>query len=181
MTKDIIEAVAVAVAVILSILSFRPDRRKKEAETQDSGASAIRSLTESVATMSSELGEEIAARKTNERVFRDEITAANESLNTLQDRIRLQTAELETERSERARLETAVSSLTADLETERTERRRESELRRKIQVQLEDAQVQLKVLTVRMQQVEQENLQLRKENEQLTEIIAAYQGDDGNE
>ena len=181
MTKDIIEAVAVAVAVILSILSFRPDRRKKEAETQDSGASAIRSLTESVATMSSELGEEIAARKTNERVFRDEITAANESLNTLQDRIRLQTAELETERAERARLETAVSILTADLETERTERRRESELRRKIQVQLEDAQVQLKVLTVRMQQAEQENLQLRKENEQLTEIIAAYQGDDGNE
>lgn len=181
MTKDIIEAVAVAVAVILSILSFRPDRRKKEAETQDSGASAIKSLTESVATMSNELSEEIAARKGNERAFRDEIAAAGDALNTIQERIRSQTAELETERAERLRLETAVAGLTAELETERTERRRESELRRRIQEQLEDAQVQLKVLTVRMQQVEQENLQLRKENEQLTEIIAAYQGEDGNE
>ena len=133
-------------AVILSILSFRPDRRKKEAETQDSGASAIKSLTESVATMSNELARRSPRGRETKRAFRDEIAAAGDALNTLQERIRSQTAELETERAERLRLETAVAGLTAELETERTERRRESELRPENTGAAEDAQVQPRCL-----------------------------------
>ena len=178
--RDWIEIGSIAVALILSVLSFFPDLRKKLADARTSAAqerttdaSTYETMADTVGNLSKQLKDALT-----------DIDAQRQMLDIeCQERLKMQD-DLSRTKSQLAHAQVALTAVSEELSAARTAVQEleaalhdEREARLAIEQEMTRTTTELTRTTERVRVLERENTELKRERIELIETLSAYQED----